>query len=143
MENQIIYISDSDEEDEVDNDCGEDVEDARDARDARASTFSQDNQETHEEVVVDRIDIENVPHGDPPESPRGNYRQVFTAWTESHPEVYLAEDKEEDKPVMDPPEGLLNGLLRQHQRQGLAWLVKRERSEPRGGILADDQVKAP
>jgi hypothetical protein len=39
----------------------------------------------------------------------------------------------------EAPDGL-NVTLLPHQRAGLAWMKKREKEKPCGGILADEQV---
>ncbi|BDA44076.1 Uncharacterized ATP-dependent helicase C23E6.02 [Coccomyxa sp. Obi] len=41
----------------------------------------------------------------------------------------------------DPPQGSFKEgeLLMRHQRRALAWMLKREKGQPSGGILADDQ----
>lgn len=41
-----------------------------------------------------------------------------------------------------PPARTLNTPLLKHQRLALNWMCQRELSEPSGGILADDQVRA-
>ena len=43
----------------------------------------------------------------------------------------------------DAPAGCLAVPLMRHQRLALAWMLQRERegSNPRGGLLADDQVR--
>ena len=95
---------------------------------------------------VRRIDITKLPHGDPPGSPKGAYRDILSDWCTKNPPIDASEEdkeenKEENMPVLDPPEGLMQVQLYPHQRRGLAWLVKRENNEPIGGILADNQVR--
>ncbi|CAL8470060.1 g9602 [Coccomyxa elongata] len=50
----------------------------------------------------------------------------------------LADDATEEA---DPPQGSFKEgeMLLRHQRRALAWMLKREKSQPSGGILADDQ----
>ena len=45
----------------------------------------------------------------------------------------------------EPPEGSMRVRLMRHQRLALHWMLAREAAtaNPRGGILADDQVSGP
>ena len=99
----------------------------------------------HSSAHIQRLQFEHVEAACPPSSPTGRYEDLVRDWVSSaHKEAREKEfglSSEGNVPSMDPPEGLMKLPLHPHQREGLAWLVKRENSHPIGGILADDQVR--
>ncbi|EIE25847.1 hypothetical protein COCSUDRAFT_40099 [Coccomyxa subellipsoidea C-169] len=76
---------------------------------------------------------------------RGPREREDVSWTEelirAVKNPLLGELVDDATDEADPPEGCFRKgeeLLR-HQKRGLAWMLKREKLQPAGGILADDQ----
>lgn len=128
-----------DDEDDKEKEDEEEEEDEEDFIGAATYNDASEDDVERPKVVLRRVDISHTEMHDYDE-PQGETVDLLEEWIRSNEARTRKEQTEQITPAIDPPPHLMTTELHPHQRQGLAWLVEREKNHPTGGILADDQV---